>query len=285
VLTLVLPPSATIENTEPAMVTLLEVFLPGRNPSAALPWWADLLWLSVSLLPFTVLSIGMFMAAALLASSLGFYQARAAGSDHLPARRNQDGSLAGASLVLCGLVVATTLYNLYWLTVWDHTTDGWEHFLLIFPIMTAILCGSWLSLSLRRKAPLTGLLYAILIPALLTAVFALARRMDYRALTAARAERVSQAIAAYYDSEGRYPQDLGQLTPWYILSLPGPVIINGQAWCYEGSQAGYQFGYVDREHWSSPILTGRSYEQGGIVPDPEQICAVEIEALTDWRGW
>jgi hypothetical protein len=112
------------------------------------------------------------------------------------------------------------------------------------------------------------------------AVSARAQRVDFRQLTEERAERVTQAIETYHAREGHYPQDLRQLTPWYVLSLPGPVIIYGQDWCYDGGEDYYRLGYVYREHWSDPRLIGRIYKTKE-APDLPGICAEEIAALEE----
>ena len=111
------------------------------------------------------------------------------------------------------------------------------------------------------------------------AVSARAQRVDFRQLTEERAERVSQAIETTYTRKGSYPQDLQHLIPWYVLSLPGPVTIYGQDWCYDGGEDYYRLGYVYREHWSDPDLHGRIYRAKGKVPDLPGICAEEIAAL------
>jgi hypothetical protein len=77
---------------------------------------------------------------------------------------------------------------------------------------------------------------------LIVAVSARAQRVDHHQLTGERAGRTSQAIETYYARKGSYPQDLWQLTPWYVLSLPGLVIIYGQDWCYDGGDDYYRLG-------------------------------------------
>jgi hypothetical protein len=109
------------------------------------------------------------------------------------------------------------------------------------------------------------------------AVSARAQRVDFRQLTEERAERVTQAIETYYAREGRYPQDLRQLVPRYVLSLPGPVIIYGQDWCYDGGEDYYRLGYLDREHWSDPRLFGRVYSAKGDSPLKVDVCQPAID--------
>jgi hypothetical protein len=111
------------------------------------------------------------------------------------------------------------------------------------------------------------------------AVSARAQQVDFRQLTEERAERVTQAIESYYAQEGHYPKDLGQLTPRHALWLPGPVIIYGQDWCYDGGNSYYRLGYVDREHWSDPRLIGRIYKTKGDVPDLHGMCEEEVAAI------
>ncbi len=114
---------------------------------------------------------------------------------------------------------------------------------------------------------------------MMIAVSARAQQVDFRQLTEVRAEWVSQLVEVYYAREGRYPQNLRQVKPWYAASLPGPFIMYGQDWCYAAGGDYYLLGYVYREHWSSPELIRRTYKTAGEPPDPEGICAEEIEAL------
>jgi hypothetical protein len=119
----------------------------------------------------------------------------------------------------------------------------------------------------------------LIIPVLLIAVSALAQRVDFRQLTVERAKQVSQAIETSYDREGRYPQNLMQVTPWYMLSFPGPVIIYGQDWCYDGGDTYFRLGYVYREHWSDPRLIGQIYSAKGELSNLDPMCEDEVVAL------
>jgi len=151
--------------------------------------------------------------------------------------------------------------------------------LLLALVPAALLSGVTLSITLSGKMKWTGFLYSLLIPGLMIAVSARAQGVDFRQLTEARAERVTQAIESYYAREGHYPQDLRQLTPRHALWLPGPVIIYGQDWCYDGGDDYYRLGYVDREHWSDPRLIGRIYRTKGDVPDLHGMCEEEVAAI------
>jgi hypothetical protein len=186
-----------------------------------------------------------------------------------------------ACAVLAAGLVARTMVNLYWLLVWDSTYDPLGVLWLILPVLAAFTSGSVLAASLSGRARWAAA-YGLLVPALVAAVAAGAQRVDFRELTGVRAERVSQALAAYHAREGRYPLELRQLTPRDLLRVPGPVIIDGQDWCYASSGDGYQLGYVDRDHWSSPILVGRLASARGPAP-AEPLCAAEIAALEPAR--
>jgi hypothetical protein len=229
-------------------------------------------------------SLALIVAALLLYSGLTLTQERkgagAAEGDATPARHKHAGRVAAICLVLSALLIAKTLYNLYWLTVWDNTTDSLGYFLLIIPILAALFSGTLLVLTLPGRAEWAGL-YALLIPGLMIVVSARAQAVDYRWLTEERAGRVSHAVEAYYAREGLYPQDLRQLTPRYLLSVPRPIIMNGQGWCYDGGDSYYRLGYLDRENWMSGILIPRAYRTKGQVPDLPGICDQEITALIE----
>jgi hypothetical protein len=196
-----------------------------------------------------------------------------------PAQRKHAGRTAAACFVLSALLIARSLHNLYWFMLWDTTNDPLGYLWLDIPGLAVLFSGVMLLIALPGRARLAGFLYALFIPALMIAVSARAQGIDFRQLTQERAARVSQAIETYHAREGRYPHDLRQLIPWYSLSLPGPVIIYGQDWCYAGGDDYYRLGYVDREHWSDPLLTGRMYTTKGEAPDLPAICAAEIAAL------
>jgi hypothetical protein len=230
-----------------------------------------------------ILSIALVMTALLLYSGLNLYRewqnAGAVEGGGSQAQRKHAGRTAAVALVLSALLLAKTLHNLYWLTVWDNTDDPLGYLWLVVPVVAVLFSGVTLSIALPSRTKLAGFLYSLLIPALMIAVSAGAQRVDFRQLTEERAGRASRAIETYYAREGRYPQDLRQLIPWYVLSLPGPVIIYGQDWCYDGGDDYYRLGYVYREHWSDPLLTGRIYKTKGEAPDLPSICDEEIAAL------
>jgi hypothetical protein len=227
----------------------------------------------IAFILFLLLSLALIITAMLLLS--GLVQYRAGEKEGKSMRRT-----AVVSLLLGVLLLAKILHSLYWLTVWDSTYDSMIIIWLLLLFFALFLSTILLVATLPGSAKLLGLLYLIVMPFLLLMVTAAAQRVDFRQLTEDRAARVSQAIEAYYDQEGYYPEDLRQLTPQYIISLPEPVILLGQTWCYDGGEGEYRLGYVDREHWSDPRLFGHShkstYEEAPHLPP---LCEDEIAAL------
>ncbi len=177
------------------------------------------------------------------------------------------------------LLIIGTLFKIYDLTVWDNTYDSLKYILLFAPMLAVLLSGLTLLIALPSKTKLAGIAYLLLVPALMIWVSTLAQRVDFRALTSQRADRVVQAIESFYAREGRYPESLSELTPRSMLSLPEPVIIYGQTWCYESGDGYYRLGYVDREHWSDPRMIGRIFKAEGQPAQQSLMCEAEIATL------
>jgi hypothetical protein len=162
--------------------------------------------------------------------------------------------------------------------IWDSTGDGLGYLWLPVPILAVLTCTFVLFIVLPENAKLAAFLFFILIPVML-AITASTQGVDFRQLTESRAAQVNQAVERYYAQNGHYPENLQQLTPWYVLSIPDPVIIYGQDWCYQGGENYYHLGYVDREHWSAPHFIGRIYATKGKAPDLHGMCEQEAIAL------
>ena len=288
-LVLLSPPSLLVERGEQFLESIFQVLLPEYRPVEPLPWWGDPLSILLFFLPVIVISAGLIMAVVLWLSGLKSFRERAgahaARDNILAGAQKQQRRFPGADLFLSGLVLAATLYSLYWLMLWDNTTDSIGIIWLFMMLPAVLICCLLLVSRSTGMVRTTGLFFAVLIPASLIGLSFLAYKTDYRALTERRAARVSQAIEAYQARTGHYPQDLGQLAPCYLLSLPGPLIINGQGWCYQASEAGYRIGFVDRDHWSSPELFGHLTRQGGDIEDLPGLCADQIAAIKAERGW
>ncbi len=268
-----------------ALLSLASLFLPASlflKPSGPL-WEPFLFEHAIALL--LILSTALVAVALLLNSGLNLLGVRRVtgtpeGGDS-QSRCERAGKTAWFVLALGSLLLAKALHNLYWFIVWDNTGDSVGYWWLTFPVSAVLLSGVVLSIALPGRTKLAGPLYLLLVPALLIGVTACALRVDFGQLTEERAERISQALETYYAREGHYPQDLRQLVPRYLLSLPGPVVIYGQDWCYDGGEDYYRLGYVDREHWSAPVRYGRIYKAKGEALGLPDICAEELAALEE----
>lgn len=222
--------------------------------------------------------VAQAMAAILFYSAAREVRVRNTPEDADPAKKKRYGRALISGLL--GLVLlAKSFHILYWLIVWDSTYDPigviWV-FLLVFlvPIIW-LLTANLTSGSLRRVA----LLLVPIMPLLIVGFALPAGRVDFRHLTATRAERISRAVENYHAREGEYPEKLSQLVPRDAVLLPAPVIIFGQRWCYEAGAEFYRLGYVDRQHWSDPNLFGHLYRSKGDTSGHQTLCAAEIAAL------
>jgi hypothetical protein len=190
-----------------------------------------------------------------------------------------------ASLILGMLLLMIILYRLYWFLVWDSTYDPLG-LLLIFPLMAvAVACGLWLALALPKGLRTLRLLFLFAFPLLVFGTYDLANQVDFRQLSDQRLGRVGQAVEAYHAREGRYPQDLGQLVPLYLLSVPRPVFIHGQDWCYQPAEGSFQLAYLTRDHWSSPYLSARAYHSDSDPAQLELLCAEQITSMKQRNPW
>lgn len=238
-------------------------------------------------------AVALVVVAVLFSSGLNVYEEGRNGVEAArPGSKAQDRHarrVAAVVLALSALLLANTLRDLHWLTVWGSTwgdTGDLVGFSLFGSVLAATTSGLTLSTTLSERRRLVALGYPLLVMALMVAVFLRARQVDFYQVTEERAQRIAQAIESYYVRNDRYPEDLAQLTPRYALWLPGPVIVYNQDWCYDGGDKYYRLGYVTRSHWRNPPTrlrfsapTGRIYQTGGEVPDLPAICEEEIAAL------
>jgi hypothetical protein len=237
-----------------------------------------------SLFIYSLPAFGLFIAAFLLYTGLARYNewrnTDSAGGWTSHIMRRQAGWSAVAALVLCVLLLAKAMHELYWLLVWDKTADGIGYlWMVLAPLPVGFVCGLMLLVALEGRQRLAGLLYLLLVPGLLIGMSILAPQADLQQITERRAGQVVHAIEAFRARYGFYPPELRYLISWSTPLLPKPVIIYGQDWCYEGRDDHYTLGYVYHGHWSDPHLVGQVYKTVGADPDPGGVCNTEIEVL------
>ena len=266
------------------LLILAGLFLPNAGFVASPSFYLPLSFQNLfQTLVFIMPSLALVMTALLLYSGINQYKAWRGTNNSDVAGHTEQRKIAGrtalAHLALGMVLLARTLYNLYWLSLWDQTNDSLGYLLLAVPVFVVIFSGLMLSIKLDARVKLTGLFYGVFVMYLMIAVSGLAQNVDFYQLTEARARQVTQAIETFYVREGQYPQNLQQLTPWIMLSIPEPVIIYGQGWCYQGGGDDYSLGYITREHWSSPILTEQVYKTEGQASNLSHLCDAEFEVI------
>lgn len=184
---------------------------------------------------------------------------------------------AGLRLGLAVVLLAALAIQIYWFSIWDQTSDGLGG--IWFTTQgTVVAIGAGMLLAAARPTRLAGLLFAVLTPLLLYGAFRMGWDVSYHAITEARAARIAAALERFHARQGHYPQRLAELTPRDLLWVPGPVILQGEDWCYQAGAGGYRLGSFYREFFSLP-LSLRIYAQAGAIPETAWDCDARLEEL------
>jgi len=186
---------------------------------------------------------------------------------------------SNASLALSAALLFVSWQHLYWIFAWDATTDPIGVILQIPVMWIALVAALLLVILLWNRRRWVGLTASALFLLAVVTVIQLAMRIDFRQITVKQADQVSQALERRFIAVGSYPLALEKLEPWYLWSVPEPMIIYGLDWCYEGGEDYFHLGYVTREHWSSPELDIRSHSSAGDDPDGSLDCSTQIAAM------
>jgi hypothetical protein len=170
-------------------------------------------------------------------------------------------------LALGGLVLGYFAYSIYWYSVWDQTSDGLGGiFYSLYGSIVAVAAGLVLTFLLPRWRRLSGVAFAVLVPMLFNQAFRSGWEVSYHQLTEERADKIEAALGRYNADYGRYPQELEELSPRYLMGVPGPIILRTVGWCYRAGEDHYRLGTFYREYFSLPI-SFRLYAQAGDPPD------------------
>jgi hypothetical protein len=80
-------------------------------------------------------------------------------------------------------------------------------------------------------------------------------------------------MAEFFEDNGHYPANLGELTPAYLLYLSPPVVVEGGGWCYQGGEEGYRLGYVSGSftYFEADYFI-ETFAQSGDPPQGSWIC-------------
>jgi len=185
----------------------------------------------------------------------------------------------GLAVLLLGLLA----YTILWASIWDQTSDGLGGlFFSQSASMIAVAAGTLMGLTLTRWRRSAVLAFAVLAPLLMFGAFEYGWDVSHHGLTDARAARIQHAVERFHDRRGRYPEKLRELVPRDMLWIPGPVIVQGYGWCYEGTESGYRLGAFYREFWGLPFSL-RIYASAGSAQASEWACDRELAALKAQR--
>jgi hypothetical protein len=171
-------------------------------------------------------------------------------------------------ILLAILLVAGSAYIVYWDGVWSSMhARAFEDHLPFAQLLLAMMAGSLLALALPGWRKLTGLAFVFVICAVTIQALLWGWNVSAIELTENRAQRVNMAIERFYQSNGRYPGSLEELTPRYMLYVPPPVIVRLGGWCYQGGQDYYRLGYVSGQFtYQQAVFEAHIFDQAGNIP-------------------
>jgi hypothetical protein len=179
-----------------------------------------------------------------------------------------------ASLLLVGLA-----YTILWGSVWDQTGDGLTGiWFTTQAILVSIGAGVLITFLLKGRQVLVAAVFLLGVPVIMILAFSLGLRISNLEITAARAARLQRAVERFHGRYGWYPGSLDELTPRDLLWIPGPVILQGEAWCYQGDQNYYRLGAFYREFFSLPLLL-KVYAQAGMPPETGWECGDRLAEM------
>jgi hypothetical protein len=187
-------------------------------------------------------------------------------------------------LVIAGLAFILLIfltYTIFWGSVWDQTSDGlFGRWVSEQAGIVAFGVGIAMTLALRGKKRLGGLLFILVVPLLLRQSFEMGWRVSYHEITERRAAGIAQALAGFQAREGHYPETLAKLRPRDLLFIRQPVILADEEWCYQGGTDFYRLAAFHREFFSSPVSL-RVYEAAGAPPPVSWECEERLAAMKE----
>ena len=180
---------------------------------------------------------------------------------------------------LAAVLLGSLAYTIVWASIWDQTSDGLGGIMFAtWSSLVAIAAGMVMGATARKWYRSAGFVFALLVPVWMFASFSYGWSVSYHAITEGRASRIQDAIESFHTENGRYPQELSELIPNYLFRIPGPVILRGESWCYQGGRDYYRIGAFYREYFSTP-LSLQTYASAGNLPDLPPMCEAEFTAL------
>lgn len=171
-------------------------------------------------------------------------------------------------VALAVLLVGGSAYLVYWDAMWSSALSRiFEDHLPLAQLLLSVMAGTLLAFSLSGWRRLAGLVFVFVVCAVAIQALLLGWNVSAFTLTEQRAERVNAAIEQFYRANSRYPENLAQLTPRYLLYLPPPVVVRLGSWCYQGGQDYYRLGYVSGQFtYTAQEFKAQVFSQVGAPP-------------------
>ena len=183
-------------------------------------------------------------------------------------------------------LVACFSFLVYWISVWDQTSDSLGGSILsLIAGLSAVAAGMFSVHENRSIKPawrwVSGLGFALFVALSIIFVTQQGHAVNYQQATHENAGKIAAALEKYRQQRGQYPDDLTELVPFQLTILPKPILIKGEGWCYQAwqSQAGQSFalGALYREWFNSPVEI-RIYASRGSPTSDEWACTDQLAA-------
>jgi hypothetical protein len=180
-------------------------------------------------------------------------------------------------LVIC--LIAGGAYQVFWDGVWSSAhARAFEDHLPVIQFILSMMAGALIALSLHGRRRLVGAAYVATVIVVYFLALSWGWKVSAFSLTETRADQVNQAIVAYHQENQRYPDQLAQLTPRYLLYLSPPVIVRQGSWCYQGGEDFYRLGFVSGKFtYSHADYLAETFSQAGELPPGGWNCDEQVE--------
>ena len=187
-------------------------------------------------------------------------------------------------LLLAAVLLLSLVYQMVLALAWDEITDGLASVVIVetvvFASISVGMLMAWSTMAWRRWIALG---FVVAVSLLMNSADSTWLRRSPLALTKERAEQVNQAVLRYHTQNGRYPETLAALTPWYLWRIPEPVMVRGLSWCYEGGADYYRLGYLYRPGFDAQVSV-RIHAATGTPPNPGWSCDDEATQFNAQYG-
>jgi hypothetical protein len=128
--------------------------------------------------------------------------------------------------------------------------------------LIVVVVGLWMLWILPGRRKITGMLVTTLLPALLIASVFAGETRSPESITERRGTILAEALQAYRDDSGTYPETFAELVPGYLANLPEePPFVWG--WLYKVEEDRFFLGYVsyvDKLGYSVSFISSDSME-------------------------